>query len=107
MFQDHVDVVIERAISYTIPYDKDLPPMYFPLICNFGMKRPIFSVFHLSLCDDKTLLILSDENVIKLLLLHKYEDEIFHVSLQVIDYFYDGFTLVLFIISFQAFHQYN
>ena len=75
--------MIERARAYTIPHDKDLPPMYFPLICNFGMKRPVFSVLHLSLCDDKTLLILQDGKAIKLLLLQKYHDGKFYVSLQV------------------------
>ena len=82
-FQDPTDFVIERAISYTIPHGKELPPMYFLLICYFGIKRPIFSAFHLSMCDEKTLLILQDENAIRILLFQKYEHGIFHVSLQV------------------------
>ena len=91
VFQDPTDFVIERAISYTIPHGKELPPMYFLLICYFGMKRPIFSAFHLSMCDEKTLLILQDENAITVLLLQKYKHGKFHISFQVASYKHNSY----------------
>ena len=46
------------------------------------MKEPVFSEDHLSLCNDKTLLLLRTENEDTLVLLHKAREGQFTVSLK-------------------------
>ena len=46
------------------------------------MKEPVFSEDHLSLCNDKTLLLLRTEEEDTLLLLHKAREGQFSVSLK-------------------------
>ena len=69
-------------MAYTIP-KKEVRAMHFAYICVFGMKEPIFSEHHLSLCDDMTLLLLRKDDECKPLLLHKVRQGKFYVSLEV------------------------
>ena len=73
--------MIERAKKYIIPKE-DVRAMQLYYLCSFGLKEPIYTEEHLTLCDDDTLLILrTEEN--DPLFLHKSRKGKFHISMQV------------------------
>ena len=74
--------MIERATKYIIPKE-DVRAMQFCYLCSFGLKEPIFTEEHLSLCDDNILLILRTEEEEIPLFLHKSRKGKFHISMQV------------------------
>jgi len=82
--QDEDDIVVGRAKAYKAPKGKpDL--MQFAFVCTFGFKHPIFSEEQLQLCDKKTLVLLREGDKGIPLLLHKFKDGKFHVSLEADD----------------------
>ena len=78
-------MVIERTRKYIIPKE-DVRAMQFCYLCSFGLKEPIFTEEHLTLCDDDTLLILRTEEK-KSIFLHKSRKGKFHISMQVYETF--------------------
>ena len=84
--QDDGDDVIARAIEYRIPKGEVIKhverkrTVRFAFTCVFGAKEPIFSGYHLAICEENSLLLLRDEDGIKYILFHKVEKEKFQVS---------------------------
>ena len=79
--------MIERAKKYK--HSTENPrAMQFAYQSIFGVKEPVYSGYHLSLCDPKTLLMLRSDSQQKMLLLHNalVEDNKFkfEVSIEVI-----------------------
>ena len=66
-------------MAYKIPKD-DARAMHFAFVSTFGMKEPIFSGEHLSLCEDMTLLLLKRGDDGIPLLLHTAKDGKFSIS---------------------------
>ena len=67
-------LVIERAKNYVHNAGKQRA-MQFAYQSIFGNKEPVYSDYHLSLCDPKTLLILRSDSQQKVLLLkHVWEN---------------------------------
>lgn len=79
--QDNDELILQRAGFYVIP-NKEVRPLHFAYFCVFGVKEPVFSEDHLSLCNDKTLLLLRTEEEDTLVLLHKAREGQFTVSLK-------------------------
>ena len=81
--------MIERAKNY-LHSTENPRAMQFAYQSIFGIKEPVYSDYHLSLCEPKTLLILRSDSQQKMLLLHKalatrVDDELkFEVSIEVI-----------------------
>ena len=84
--QDPDDDVVARANTYVHSLD-DHRAMHFAYLCIFGHKEPIYSSYHLSLCDPKTLLMLRNESTLKFILLQQVlnggDGVTFEVSFQV------------------------
>ena len=76
-------MVIERAKEYVIPHS--FRPMKFAYFGISGLKEPIFSDHHLALCDNHTLLLLRNEEVVIPILLHRVEKDSFLVSFKVLN----------------------
>ena len=66
-------LVIERAKNYIHNAGKH-GAMQFAYQSIFGNKEPIYSDYHLSLCDSKTLLILRSDSQQKVLLLKHVQE---------------------------------
>ena len=66
-------MVIERAKNYVHDTGKHRA-MQFAYQAIFGNKEPIYSDYHLSLCDPKTLLILRNDSQQKVLLLKHVQE---------------------------------
>ena len=77
-------MVVERAKEYIIPQTQAyFRPMKFAYFGISGLKEPIFSEHQLALCDNHTLLVLRNEEVLIPMLLHRVDKEGFHVSFKV------------------------
>ena len=80
-------MVIERAKHY-LHSTEDARAMQYAYLCIFGLKEPVYSDYHLSLCDPKTLLMLRSEDEQKMLLLHGVfadeDDWKFEVTIEVL-----------------------
>ena len=77
-------MVVERAKEYIIPQTQAyFRPMKFAYFGISGLKEPIFSEHQLALCDNHTLLLLRNEEVLIPMLLHRVDKEGFHVSFKV------------------------
>jgi len=68
--EDEEDLIMERALAYKVPA-QEVRSLQFAYLCAFGLKEPVYSAEHLSLCDDKTLLMLRTETEEKMVLLIK------------------------------------
>jgi len=79
--QDDDELILQRAGFYLLP-KTEVRPLHFAYFCVFGVKEPVFSEDHLSLCNDKTLLLLRTEEEDTLVLLHKAREGKFTVSLK-------------------------
>ena len=84
--QDPDDEVVARANNYIHNLDNHRA-MHYAYLCTFGLKEPIYSSYHLSLCDPKTLLMVRSESTSKFLLLQKVlkgaNDTTFEVTFEV------------------------
>ena len=76
--EDEHDLIMERALAYRIP-EQEVRSLHFAYMCAFGLKEPVFSAEHLSLCDNKTLLMLRTEEEEKMVLLNKARKNKFHI----------------------------
>ena len=80
-------MVVERANNYIHSLENHRA-MHYAYLCVFGHKEPIYSSYHLSLCDPKTLLMLRSESTSKFLLLQQVlngaDGVTFEVTFQVI-----------------------
>ena len=77
-------MVVERAKEYVTPQAHTyFRPMKFAYFGITGLKEPIFSDHQLALCDNNTLLLLRNEEVLVPMLLHRVDKEGFHVSFKV------------------------
>ena len=79
-------MVVDRAKSY-VHDAKNHRAMQFAYQSIFGSKEPVYSDYHLSLCDPKTLLMLRSDSQHKMLLLQQVlgeeDDWSFEVTFQV------------------------
>ena len=79
-------MVVERANNYIHSLDNHRA-MHYAYLCIFGHKEPIYSSYHLSLCDPKTLLMLRSDSTSKFLLLQQVlndaDDVTFEVTFEV------------------------
>ena len=76
--EDDSDLVLERAMTYKVPR-KEVRALHFAYTCAFGLKEPIFSEEHLSLCDDQTLLLLKTEDDTKVVILQTVKNNKFYI----------------------------
>ena len=73
MIQDPNDVVLARARNYLHSLDNHRA-MQYAYLCVFGLKEPIYSAYHLALCDPKTLLMVRSETKQRFILLRQVKN---------------------------------
>ena len=82
-------MIIERAKHY-LHSTEDARAMQYAYLCVFGLKEPVYSDYHLSLCDPRTLLMIRSDNNQKVLLLQDVMTEEdgwkFAITFEVSDY---------------------
>ena len=75
---DNDDLVLKRAKGYKVPV-KEVRALHFAYTCAFGLKEPIYSKEHLSLCPENTILLLRSQKGDKVVVLKTVEKGVFHI----------------------------
>ena len=60
-YADDPELVLQRAKAYRLPEEGQAKPLHFAYVSAFGLKEPIYSKEHLSLCEKNTLLLVRNE----------------------------------------------